>query len=185
MWIELLESAFCFDGFCPPPSCLLFAQLSQLRGRVDGAFGPDSDTCLYPPPFSFSTGCPSLTWPIMVWVQPAPVWPSACVFTLLCLPSVRLRAHLPSNACLCGRFTARTFLFGRRCVLLLWLWFQCFHLSGTTLKIHPPTHPRAETQRFTSGFITKILFYLLFFLIELIFLFKLFMFVFIWLTIPF
>lgn len=185
MWIELLESAFCFDGFCPPPSCLLFAQLSQLRGRVDGAFGPDSDTCLYPPSFSFSTGCPSLTWPIMVWVQPAPVWPSACVFTLLCLPSVRLRAHLPSNACLCGRLTARTFLFGRRCVLLLWLWFQCFHLSGTTLKIHPPTHPRAETQRFTSGFITKILFYLLFFLIELIFLFKLFMFVFIWLTIPF
>lgn len=171
--------------FAPhPPAFYLPSFLSSVEELMVHLVLIVTPVCI-PPPFSFSTGCPSLTWPIMVWVQPAPVWPSACVFTLLCLPSVRLRAHLPSNACLCGRLTARTFLFGRRCVLLLWLWFQCFHLSGTTLKIHPPTHPRAETQRFTSGFITKILFYLLFFLIELIFLFKLFMFVFIWLTIPF
>lgn len=72
-----------------------------------------------------------------------------CVSTLLCLPSVRLPAHLPSNACLCGRLTARTFLFGRWCVLFLWLWFQCFHSSGPNPSAH---QPRAETQRFTSGF---------------------------------
>lgn len=141
-----------------PPPCL-FARLfsALMEDLMVHCSYSDTPSPHPPPPNSLAARSHTLVCPGLGSTRPGSVL--QCAFTLLCLPSVRLPTHLPSNACLCGRLTARTFLFGRWCVLLSWLWFQCFHLSGPNINAHPP---RAETQRFTSGFAQDILEFVLF-----------------------